>query len=202
MSRERNALDAYRSAGLTAREQLDRLLAPAGVSVAELFPDGDGWRLRLVPQSVSMEPPDSVVGMPGHTGRRSITAGVAPLLRNPGESLFAMAQRGAGTLRVSRDDGPGGLCVAVLDQAERIRLLAGTLVGDTVLALRHLGEDAEGPGAAVELEHQYRLFVAESRRLGPPEDPALFASALERWVPGLSRGTLPWLGIGTEAARA
>lgn len=209
MSLERDVLDAYRNAEVVAREQLDRLLAPAGVSVVEVLPDGDGWRLRLVPVAAAstQQIPGSAAatrsgGMAVHSRSPSLTAGVAPLVRGAGESLFALAQRGAGRLRVDRDDGPGGVCAAALDDVERVRLLAGTLVGDTVLALRHLGEEEEAPGAAVELERQFHLLIAESRRLGLTEDPAPFAAALDRWTPGLSPGDLPWLRVAMEATHA
>lgn len=184
---ESEVLQTYRRAGSEARALLDRLLAPAGVAVTRVVPEGDGWTVHVVPRApvtdvVQSSPGDRPRSAPG----RPSTHGVEPLVRREGESLFALASRGGGELRVREDRGPGGICVPPLDAAERIRLLAGTLVGDTILALRHLGDAEDGPAAREEMDRQFTLFVEESARLGVVVDPVVFASAVEQWAPGMA----------------
>jgi hypothetical protein len=195
MSRASEVLGELRRAEAAAREEVGRLLAPAGLAVSEIRPDGDGWRLRVVPL-------DSEVGSaPGAAGREKypaqsvaasdasarvpapLTRGVEPLVRQPGETLMALVSRAGDRLRVSRGEGPGGVCVAPATDAERVEWLAGTLVGDTVLALRHLGEREDGDRAMEELHRQLGLFLRESRRLIRREDPGPFLEAVDRWMP-------------------
>ncbi|HEX6369837.1 MAG TPA: hypothetical protein VF006_13040 [Longimicrobium sp.] len=201
MSRASEVLEQLRRAEAAAREEVERLLAPAGLAVSEIRPDGDGWRLRVVPRN------DDVRSAPGGAGRdedpaRSVgtadssargaaplTRGVEPLVREPGETLMSLVSRAGDRLRVSPGGGPGGLRVPAATDAERVAWLAGTLVGDTVLALRHLGEPEDGERAVQELHRQLGLFLRESRRLIRSEDPAPFLEVVDRWTPaGFPRG--------------
>lgn len=201
MSRASEVLEALRRAEAAARKEVARLLAPAGLAVSEIRPDGDGWRLRVVPGDAGVR---SVPGGAGREGAQPVVAaddstgvrvpaphtrGVEPLVRQPGEMLMALVSRSGDRLRVSRGEGPGGVCAAPATDAERVEWLAGTLVGDTVLVLRHLGEPEDGERALEELHRQLELFLRESRRLIRSEDPGPFLEAVDRWMPaGFPRG--------------
>lgn len=196
MSRASEVLEQLRRAEAAAREEIERLLAPAGLAVSEIRAEGDGWRLRVAPQG------PAVPGGVGSTGLEAapaasalppapapLTCGVERLVREPGETLMALVSRAGDRLRVSRGEGRGGVCVAPATDAERVEWLAGTLVGDTILALRHLGEPEDGERALQELHRQLGLFLHESRRLVRSEDPAPFLAAVDRWTPaGFPRG--------------
>lgn len=214
MSRASEVLGELRRAEAAAREEVERLLAPAGLTVSEIRPDGDGWRLRVVPGDAGAR---SVPGGAGREGAQPVAAvddsvgarvpaphtrGVEPLVRQPGETLMALVSRAGDRVRVARGAGPGGLCVAPASDAERVEWLAGTLVGDTVLALRHLGEPEDGERALEELHRQLGLFLRESRRLIRSEDPGPFLDAVDRWMPaGFPRGRA-FLARGEGVAHA
>lgn len=203
MSRASEVLEQLRQAEAAAREEVERLLAPAGLAVSEIRADGDGWRLRVVARDAEVR---SATGGAGRDGDPApsmgpadasaharpaapLTRGVEPLVRQSGETLMALVSRAGDRLGVSRGDGPGGLRVPPATDAERVAWLGGTLVGDTVLALRHLGEPEDGERAVQELLRQLGLFLRESRRLIRSEDPAPFLEAVDRWMPaGFPRG--------------
>ena len=115
---------------------------------------------------------------------------------------MALVSRAGDQLRVSRGEGPGGLRVAPATDAERVQWLGGTLVGDTLLALRHLGEAEDGDRAIQELVRQLELFRAESRRLVRTEEPAPFLEALDRWTPAAFPRGRAFLSRAAEVARA
>ena len=216
MSRASEVLQQLRRAEAAAREEVERLLAPAGLAVSEIRPDGDGWSLRVVSRDADVWSAPSGAG-PDGTSAQSLAAsdasagsrvpaprprGVEPLVRQPGETLMALVTRAGDRLRVSRGEGPGGVCVAPTTDAERVEWLAGTLVGDTVLALRHLGEPEDGGRALEELHRQLGLFLRESRRLIRSEDPRPFLDAIDRWMPaGFPRGQA-FLAHGEGVAHA
>lgn len=209
MSRASEVLEQLRRAEAAAREEIGRLLAPAGLAVSEVRAEGDGWWLRIAPRS------PEVPGGPGGAGLEAappasarppapvpLTRGVEPLVRQPGETLIALVSRAGDRLRVSRGEGRGGVCVSPATDAERVEWLAGTLVGDTILALRHLGEPEDGDRALHELHRQLGLFLHQSRRLVRSEDPAPFLAAVERWTPaGFPRGRA-FLAAGEGVAHA
>jgi hypothetical protein len=209
MSRASEVLEQLRRAEAAAREEIAHLLAPAGLAVSEVRPEADGWRLLVVPR----EP--EVPGGPGRgelgaappasacpPAPAPLTRGVEPLVRQPNETLMALVSRAGDRLRVSRADGPGGVCVAPAMDAERVEWLAGTLAGDTILALRHLGEPEDGDRALRELHRQLGLYLHESRRLVRSEDPAPFLAAVDRWTPsGFPRGRA-FLAAGEGVAHA
>lgn len=216
MSRASEVLEQLRRAEAAAREEVERLLAPAGLVVSEIRPDGDGWSLRVVSRDADVWSVPSGAG-PDGTSAQSLAASVAsagsrvpaprtrgmePLVRQPGETLMALVTRGGDRPRVSRAEGPGGVCAAPATDAERVEWLAGTLVGDTVLALRHLGEPEDGERALEELHRQLELFLRESRRLIRSEDPGPFLDAIDRWMPaGFPRGQA-FLAHGEGVAHA
>ena len=211
MSRASEVLEQLRRAEAAAREEVERLLAPAGLVVSEIRSDGEGWRLRVVPRGAEVrggagrdEDPARSVGTADSSAPAvaPLTRGVEPLVREPGETLMALVSRAGDRLRVSRGGGPGGLRVPPAAEAERVAWLAGTLVGDTVLALRHLGEPEDGERAVQELHRQLGLFLRESRRLVRSEDPAPFLAAVDRWTPaGFPRGRA-FLARGEGVAHA
>jgi hypothetical protein len=194
MSRASEVLEQLRHAEAAAREEIGRLLAPAGLVVGEARVEGDGWRLLVVPLrselrdgqgSAAVEP----LARAAAPGPAPLARGAEPLVRRPGETLIGLVSRAGDQLRVSRGEGQGGIRVAAATNAERVEWLAGTLVGDTILALRHLGEAEDGERAFPELQRQVGLFQDESRRLGQSDDPAPFMAAVARWTPaGLPRG--------------
>ena len=115
---------------------------------------------------------------------------------------MALVSRAGDRLPVARGQGAGGVCVAPATEAERVGWLAGTLVGDTILGLRHLGEPEDGERAIQELHRQLGLFLRESRRLVRREDPAPFLEAVDRWTPaGFPRGQA-FLARGEGVAHA
>lgn len=216
MSRVSEVLEQLRRAEAAAQEEVERLLAPAGLAVSEIRPDGDGWSLRVVSRDADVwSAPSGAV--PDGTSAQSLAAsdasagsrvpaprtrGMEPLVRQPGETLMALVTRAGDRLRVSRGEGPGGVRVPAATDAERVAWLAGTLVGDTILALRHLGEPEDGEKAVQELLRQLRLFLRESRRLIQSEDPAPFLEAVDRWTPaGFPRGRA-FLARGEGVAHA
>lgn len=214
MSRASEVLGELRRAEAAAREEVERLLAPAGLAVSEIRPDGDGWRLRVVPLDADVwtaprgagreeDPATSVAAADAsHRVPTPRTRGVEPLVRQSGETLMVLVSRAGDRLRVSRGEGPGGVCVAPATDAERVEWLAGTLVGDTVLALRHLGEPEDGERAMEELHRQLGLFLRESRRLVRSEDPGPFLDPVDRWMPaGFPRGRA-FLARGEGVAHA
>ena len=196
MSRASEVLEQLRRAEAAARDEIERLLAPAGLAVREVRAEGDGWQLRIAPSDPGVPGRPGSVGLdaaPAETARPSapapLTRGVEPLVRQPGETLIALVSRAGDRLRVSRGEGKGGVCVAPATDDERVEWLAGTLVGDTILALRHLGEPEDGERALQELHRQLGLFLHESRRLVRSEDPGPFLAAVNRWTPaGFPRG--------------
>lgn len=213
MSRASEVLEQLRRAEAAAREEVERLLAPAGLVVSEIRSDGEGWRLRVVPRGAEVrggagreEDSAPSVGTADSSARvrpaAPLTRGVEPLVRQPSETLMALVTRAGDRLRVSGGEGPGGVCVAPATDAERVEWLAGTLVGDTVLALRHLGEPEDGERALEELHRQLGLFLRESRRLIRSEDPRPFLDAIDRWMPaGFPRGPA-FLARGEGVAHA
>jgi hypothetical protein len=201
MNRASEVLEELRRAEAAACEELERLLAPAGLAVGEVRADGDGWRLRLFPRQADAHvDPSAAPTQPPDGEPRS--RGVEPLARRPGETLMALVSRSGDRLRVSRGDGSGGLRVAPASDVERVRWLGGTLVGDTLLALRHLGEPEDGDRALQELARQLDLFRAESRRLIRSEDAAPFLEALDRWTPAAFPRGRAFLARAEEVARA
>ncbi|HEU4457370.1 MAG TPA: hypothetical protein VFR81_30150 [Longimicrobium sp.] len=211
MSRASEVLEALRRAEAAAREEVARLLAPAGLAVSEIRPDGDGWRLRVVADvrsaagGAGREGAQPVAAADDSAGARvpaPQTRGVEPLVRQPGETLMALVSRAGDRLRVSRGEGPGGVCVEPATDAERVEWLAGTLVGDTVLALRHLGEPEDGDRAIEELHRQLGLFLRESRRLVRSEDPGPFLEAVDRWMPARFPRGRAFLARGEGVAHA
>lgn len=206
MNRASEVLEELRRAEAAARDELERLLAPMDVAVGEIRADGDGWRLRLLPREagthVAPAPePARAATTPGRDVEPR-SRGVEPLVRRPGETLMALVSRAGDRLRVSRGEGPGGLRVAPATDAERVRWLGGTLVGDTLLALRHLGEREDGDRAIQELVRQLELFRAESRRLVRSEDPASFLEALDHWTAASFPRGRAFLARAEEVARA
>lgn len=188
-----DALETYRRAEAGVRTALDRILSVEGLHVTAISPEGEGWRLHVTrwvaaPVPVRAEP---------STGRAEAKApyrdhpvrSAAALRRAPGETLTALTGRAGDGLRIATSSArPGGIPSEPLSDEQRIRWLGATLVGDTILGLRHLGEPEDGPGARQELGRQYRVFLAESRRLGN-EDPAPFLDAIDKWTPvGFPRG--------------
>lgn len=212
MNRAREMLESYQRADAAAREELGRLLAPAGLFVTELVRDGGGWRLRLAdsPSRVDAAPlPAGAVPAQLDGGVReepivdttSARSAAAPLVRVAGESLMSLVGRRDERLRVTRTAG-GGLRAEPAGASERVVWLGGTLVGDTVLALRHLGQLEEGPHVEAELHRQLRLFTQESTRLAGSGDPAPFLAAVDRWMPAAFPRGADFLAGGEEVARA
>ena len=205
MSRVRELLEDARRADAAAREEVGRLLAPAGLSVTELASDGDGWRRRIAVAGggvvgLAPRPPAAAGTQP--TRQEPLTQGVEPLVRGDGESLLALAARGGDRLRITRGDGEGGLRMPAAAPQERIAWLGGTLVGDTVLARRHLGQPEEGDAVVAELHRQLRLFGQESTRLIGAGEPGPFLEAVHRWMPpGFPRGGA-FLALGEVVADA
>ncbi|HEX8243443.1 MAG TPA: hypothetical protein VF541_08110 [Longimicrobium sp.] len=203
MNRASEVLEKLRRAEAAACEELERLLAPAGLAVGEIRADGDGWRLRLLPRHAHAHAaPTAAAALAQPPDGESRSRGVEPLARRPGETLMALVSRAGDRLRVSRGDGPGGLRVTPASDVERVRWLGGTLVGDTLLALRHLGEPEDGDRALQELVRQLDLFRAESRRLIRSEDAAPFLEALDRWTPAACPRGRAVLARAEEVARA
>lgn len=213
MSRVSEVLERYREAEAAAREEVERLLAPAGLRVGEFRSDGDGWRLHLLPAGAQGSVPAEATGR-GQAGESqgaarpavppagSPTQGVPALVREGEESLMAMVGRAGDGLRVNREAGPGGFRVSPAAESERVTWLAGTLVGDTILALRHLGEPEDGTTALHELHRQLGLFRRESRRLTGSDDAEAFLAAVDRWTPaGFPRGAA-FLARAEEVAHA
>lgn len=217
MSQVNEAMAAYARAEGAAREALERLLAPAGLRVSRIRRDGAGWRLRVVPavdadhgarvdgrQSSSHGGPahaDSrAEGGSGESGGRGL-AEQEPVVRREGETLMALTARAGGGMRVAAG-GPGGLRPPTVADAERVRWLGATLVGDTLLAFRHLGRPEDGPEALAALHAQLELFRRESARGGHAWEPSPFLEALDRWtVPGFPRGAA-FLSARVEGAHA
>lgn len=206
MSGASEALKRYRQAEAAVREEVGRLLAPAGLAVRGLRPEGGGgWRLWVIPAgapapragagegAVGMEPPAEA------GGAGSPTAGAAPLARRDGETLAELVSRADGRLRVGRGEGPGGIRAVPATAEARVEWLAGTLVGDTLLALRHAGEPEDAEAALRHLYRQLGRFRGESERLGGSGDPAPFLAALGRWAPAGFPGGAEFLD-GAEAA--
>jgi hypothetical protein len=184
MSRASEVLDEYWRAGVVARAEMERLLSAAGLVVTELVPDGDGWRLRLAQSAPGVVPREAApVATDARAGGRS-TLSVAPLVRRPGETLMELVGRADGRFRIRRAaTGAGGIGEGEVQAQERICWLGGTLVGDTMLALRHLGEPEDGEDVVVELRRQFGLFEQESVRLVGTSDSAPFLAAIDRWMP-------------------
>lgn len=213
MSRASEVLEELRRAEAAAREELERLLAPAGLAVSDIRPDGDGWRLRVAPRNPVLRSAagggDAVRPRASHGDSAApppvppaLSRRPPPLARQSGETLMALVSRTGDRLPVSRGQGPGGVCVAPATDAERVVWLAGTLVGDTVLGLRHLGEPEDGERALQELHRQLGVFLRESRRLVRSEDPVPFLEAVDRWTPaGFPRGQA-FLARGEGVAHA
>lgn len=217
MNRASEVLEQLRRAEAAAREELERLLVPAGLAVSEIHPDGDGWRMRVSPRDAAVRSTAGGADPHGASTRARaspvdsaplpptpppLARGAPPLVRQAGETLMALVSRADGRLQVPGRPGPGGVCVAPATDAERVGWLAGTLVGDTVLGLRHLGEPEDGERAVEELHRQLGLFQRESLRLVRSEDPAPFLEAVDRWTPaGFPRGQA-FLARGAGVAHA
>ena len=213
MNRASEVLEQLRRAEAAAREELERLLVPAGLAVTDMHADGDGWRLRVAPRDSVVRsaagrgegvgPEASLRDSPAMpSASRPLPRSAPPLVRQPGETLMALVSRAGDRLPVACGQGAGGVCVAPATDAERVGWLAGTLVGDTILGLRHLGEPEDGEQALQELHRQLGLFLRESRRLVRREDPAPFLEAVDRWMPaGFPRGQA-FLARGEEVAHA
>lgn len=217
MSRADEVMAAYARAEGAAREALERLLAPAGLRVSRIRSDGAGWRLRVVPvveadhgarvdggQSGSHGgPADATARVEGGAGE-FVGSGLAerePAVRREGETLMALTARARGGMRVSTG-GPGGLRPPTATDADRVRWLGVTLVGDTLLALRHLGRPEDGPEALVALHEQLELFRRESAGGGRKGGTEVFLDALDRWTaPGFPRGAA-FLAARVEGAHA
>ncbi|MBB4635994.1 hypothetical protein [Longimicrobium terrae] len=217
MSQVNEALAAYARAEGAAREALERLLAPAGLRVSRIRRDGAGWRLRVVPavdadhgarvdgrQSSShggpVHPDPRAEGGSGERVGRGM-AEREPVVRREGETLMALTARAGEGMRVAAG-GAGGLSVPAATDAERVRWLGATLVGDTLLALRHLGRPESGPEALVALNGQLELFRRESARGGHAFEPSPFLEALDRWAgPEFKRG-VEFLTLSAEDAHA
>lgn len=217
MSQVNEAMAAYARAEGAAREALERLLAPAGLRIARIRSDGAGWRLRVVPvaeadHGARVDGRESRShGGPVHADPRAeggsgerVGRGVAerePVVRREGETLMALTARAGEGLRVA-GGGAGGLRVPAATDAERVRWLAATLVGDTLLALRHLGRPEDGPEVLVALHAQLELFRRESARVGHALEPSPFHEALDRWLgPEFKRG-VEFLTLSAEDAHA
>lgn len=188
---EESAFDALRRATERVRGELDRLIAPAGLRVETVHTDGSGWMVRLLDVSghsrgepvpvadhVDVGPPRERAPAP----RRTPWNGGAALMRSGSESLTKMLARAGSELRLRRMSGEGGLRASAPTEAERLTWLAWTLVGDTVLALRHLGHPEDGPRAEAELCQQFEVFLRESDRAGAG-DTRPFLDALDAWTP-------------------
>ena len=213
MNRASEVLEQLRRAEAAAREELERLLVPAGLAVTDMHAEGDGWRLRVAPRDSVVRsaagggeevgPEASLRDSPAEPpASRPLPRSAPPLVRQPGETLMALVSRAGDRLPVARGQGAGGVCVAPATEAERVGWLAGTLVGDTILGLRHLGEPEDGERAIQELHRQLGLFLRESRRLVRREDPAPFLEAVDRWTPaGFPRGQA-FLARGEGVAHA
>jgi len=211
MSRASEVLQEYRRAEAAAREEVGRLLQPAGLRVSEIAPAGEGWRLHVVPAAGLVGPAPETAPAAAATATngglpappvRNVTAGVAPLVRAEGETLMQLVARAGPELRVGAAAGAGGVRVAPASSQERMEWLAGTLVGDTILALRHLGEPEDADAALQDLHRQLRLYREQSRRLVGREELAPFVAAVDRWTPpGFPRGAA-FLSGAAEVADA
>jgi len=186
------ALDDLARAQAEVARELSRLLAPAGLVVRDAAAAGSGWRLYVEaadapPETGRVRPETSSGAAPRPRANR--TAGVAALQRAPGETLMALVARAGEELRVGGASAGGGIRIAAPEPEVHAQWLAGTLVGDVILALRYLGEPEDGDRAVVELHRQLRVFRQESRRLLGRDDDAPFLVALESWTPaGFPRG--------------
>lgn len=207
MNRTSEVLEQLRRAEAAAREEVERLLEPAGLAVIEIHSDGDGWRLRVARRDPMVR---SAAGGSDAARPRALRSPVAlpterraaSLVRQPGETLMALVSRAGVRLPVLHAQGRGGVCVAPATDRERVVWLAGTLVGDTVLGLRHLGEPEDGERALQELHRQLGVFLRESRRLVRSDDPGPFLEAVDRWTPaGFPRGQA-FLARGKGVAHA
>jgi hypothetical protein len=203
MSRAMELLEECRRVEAEARAEIGRLLAPASLVVTALAPEPGGWTLRLAPLAE-----DGAAGRAAApvtrplAGQGAAVSEIAPRVRAPGETLVDVVGGVVNRLHVNDGVGRGGLRTPVLPTERRIAALAGTLVGDTVLALRHLGDPEEGEAVVVELHRQLRRFEAESTRLQGHGDPEPFLSAVDRWMPaGFPRGS-DFLSFGAEVGDA
>lgn len=193
MSSMTDALETYRRAEAGVRAALDRILSAEGLHVTAISAEGEGWRLHVTgwvaaPVSVRAEP-STGPAEPKAPNRDHPARSATALRRAPGETLMALTGRASDGLRIATSSAsPGSMRSGPVSDEQRIRWLGATLVGDTILGLRHLGEPEDGPGARQELGRQYRVFLAEGRRLGNA-DPAPFLDAIDQWTPaGFPRG--------------
>jgi hypothetical protein len=126
---------------------------------------------------------------PAPAARANRTVGAAALQRAPGETLMALVARASTALRVRGAGAAGGIRIAAPNPAVQVEWLAGTLVGDAILALRHVGAPEDGDEAVADLHRQLRVFRGECRRLLGHDDDAPFLVALASWTPaGFPRG--------------
>lgn len=192
MSRATEVLEALVRAEAAAREELERLLAPAGLRVGEVLREGDGWRVLLRNGARSRGREGDAAPTPGRAeGVLGLSAAetrppppthdARALVRREGETLAALVDRAGERLRVCPGDGPGGIALPAPAPGERLAWLAGTLVGDTVLALRERGEPEDGESAHAQLPRQLALFREESVRVSGSADTGPFREALSRW---------------------
>jgi len=203
MSRARELLEECRRAETAAREEIGRLLTPAGLLVTGLVAEPGGWTLRLAPPAGGAAAGSAVAATRARPAGSGAASGeIVPRVRAPGETLLGVAGRADDRLRVSGGVGKGGLRAPALSAQERIAALGGTLVGDTVLALRHLGDPEEGEAVVTELHRQLRRFREESTRLLGHGDPAPFLVAMDRWMPAAFPRGSDFLSRAEEVADA
>jgi hypothetical protein len=192
------ALIEYRRALAALHGEMDLLLAPAGLRVDAVQPEGAGWVLRVSGNDAEAPAGGAGAGSAsGVTGAVDRTVGIARAVRAAGalsragdETLMEMLGRAGAHLTLGRLRGEGGLRAAAPDGSERLAWLAATLVGDTVLAVRHGGGAEDGDGVMEELQRQLAVFRRESRRVSGAEDSAPFLAAVDAWMPaGFPRGT-------------
>jgi hypothetical protein len=192
-----SALIEYRRALSALHGELDLLLAPAGLRVDAVQPEGAGWVLRVS----GTETGAAVSGAGAGSATRvssvaDAASGIAraareavALTRAGNETLMEMLGRAGAHLAVGRLRGEGGLRATAPEGDERLAWLAATLVGDTVLAVRHVGGPEDGAEVMEELQRQLAVFGRESRRVSGAEDPAPFLAAVDSWMPaGFPRG--------------
>lgn len=188
MSRVRELLRQRDDLDVTLCAELDTLLAPAGLRVRLVESDGIGYTIKADPVNQNgagvHAGPTSSGEMVAPEGRPRNTLGTpSPLpqaLERAGdETLASLLQR----VRPGPAEGPGGIRTSAVASAVALNLLAGTLVGDTMLALTHLGQQADAAVAMEALGRQLEVFRAESGRLGAGDDLAPFLRALELWAP-------------------
>lgn len=196
MSRVTELLQDLERIEAEIRSELSAALAPLGLRVRGIQSDGVGYLLQVDPLEV--QPPGarerdrvSALAAPVSEAARGERAATASTKAEPRTFPPRMERIGDETLaalvaRAPRNpaaEGPPGIRTPPVNPERSVELLAGTLVGDTVLALTHLGEQNDAGRSASELGQQLVLFRSESKRLVGHADDTLFARAVERWAP-------------------